>query len=268
MNSAERAALLDEYFSLGGSDQPADVARRNELRRAYEDGLPMVALSRCPFTGEVFTHSLDTGGLDGLWWQHELPVRAIVEDLPETYFAFTGAVRLAAEPARAPFTCVPGPEVPFVVPRMLLHADVKAVVSYVRIGEQDAYPVVYFADPVPPMLERFNEWGSNHYEYESPTRGEAWHDMVEEEAVVDFDLARWIESGDLLWIAPGDTGLTLRSTVAGCPYLGLEGRRAWAYIDDGQVEWRGDGVPEPEPEPPVAPRKRAARKPAARKAPA
>ena len=239
MNADERAALLKEYFSLEGAQQQASVDRRAELLRAYEAGLPKVSFSRCPFTDEVFAHSLDTFGLDGLWWQHDMPIRAIVEELPETYFALTGAVQLASKPAKAPFTCVPGPEVPFVVPRMLLHDDVKAVVSHVRIGDQDAYPVVYYANPIPPMLERFNEWGANYYEYESPTMGGVWHDMVEEDALLDFNLGRWIESGDLFWIAPDDTKLVLKTTTAGCPYLDLGGRRSWAFIENGAVELRG-----------------------------
>jgi hypothetical protein len=117
---------------------------------------------------------------------------------------------------------------------MLLHDDVKAVVSHVRIGAHDGYPVVYFADPAPPKLLRFNDWGANTFTYESADMADAWDSVDEDAEEIDFDLARWIESGDLSWIAPGDTGLRLQGKVAGCPFVGLEGSREWTIID---AEW-------------------------------
>lgn len=236
MTDDERTALLAEFARLAGAADPTSVTRRSQLRQAYESALPTVPLSRCPFTGVVFTHSLDTAGLDGLWWRYSAPVRAVVEDLPPTYLALTGAVRLVGALERVPFLARIGPAAPFVVPRMLLHEDVKAVVSHVKIGDHDGYPIVYFARPVPPGLERFNTWGADHYLYESPRKADAWHTVEEDRDPLDFDLARWIASGDLFWIAPGDASLRLQSTTAGCPYVGLEGPQTFQDVDDGQVE--------------------------------
>jgi hypothetical protein len=118
MDEAARRVLLDEYFALDGKTTAKAADRRAQLRREYETGLERLALSRCPFTDEVFSHSFDRGGLDGLWWQYNLPIRAVVEDLPETFFTWTGAVQLADELEVAPHTCKPGPAVPYLVPRM------------------------------------------------------------------------------------------------------------------------------------------------------
>jgi hypothetical protein len=228
-----RRALLDEYFALEKDrDDPAVIAQRNVLREEYEAGLPVVPLARCPFTGVVFAHTLDTEGLDGLWWQYDLPIRGY-DERPPTFFALTGAVALSGEPEPAPFDRRPGPEVPYVLARMLLHDDVKAVVSSVPIGPHTGYAVTYFARPVPPMLQRMNDWGTAIYTYETASAPELWDGVEEENEVLDLDLARWIDSGDLLWIAPGDASLALRSTSAGCPYVGLEGSAEFAVIEGG-----------------------------------
>jgi hypothetical protein len=230
--TADRRAVLDEYFALEASrDDPAAVTRRTALRDEYEAALSVVPFARCPFTGVVFSHTLDTGGLDGLWWQYDLPIRGLEQDRPPTYFAMTGAVALSGPPEPAPFDRKVGPEVPFVVARMLLHDDVRAVIQALPIGAHTGYAITYFARPVPPMLQRFNEWGTSLYTYETEDDPELWDDIEEELEILDVDLARWIDAGDLLWVAPGDTTVTLRSTSADCPYVGLKGKAEFTVIE-------------------------------------
>lgn len=53
----------------------------------------------------------------------------------------------------------------------------------------------------------------------------------------------WLDSGKLLWIAPGDDHLELRSGSAGCPYLNLTGERRMQYVSGRQV-WFGDELNE------------------------
>jgi hypothetical protein len=113
---------------------------------------------------------------------------------------------------------------------MILHDDVKAVVSQVGIGPHTGWAVTYFASPVPPGLKRFNDWGAGTYTYVTEDDEERWDDCDEEIEELDADLARWIDAGDVLWVAPGDASLTLRSTSAGCPYVGLPGEAAFALV--------------------------------------
>lgn len=224
-----RRALLDEYFALEPKrHEPAAIARRDALRAEYEASLPRVTLAVCPFTGATFEHTIDTDGLDGLWWRYELPVRGY-DERPPTFFALTGAVALSGKPEPAPFDRMLGPGAPYVVPRMLLHDDVRAVITSVPVGKHTAYAVTYFAQPVPPMLQRFNDWGASFYTYETENDPDLWDETDEESEVLDFDLARWIDAGDLLWLAPGET--LLRTTAGDCPYVGLDGGRSFTLIE-------------------------------------
>ncbi len=56
----------------------------------------------------------------------------------------------------------------------------------------------------------------------------------------DFELAPWIQAGKLLWIAPGDDALALRSDVDACPYLALPGHRGITRLQDGEAWWPDD----------------------------
>lgn len=256
-SSERRRSLLRQYFSLEGARIEIDRLRasadpvaayrlhqhdqsffeeRSRLRREYEAGVPVVALSRCPITGQVAYHSIDYFDLDGLWWNYEGPIRPREQLLP-TYFAVTGAVRLLGLPARAPFLSKPGPEVPYVIPRLLQHGSVVAVLSSLGIGPHQGFAILYFAHPVPDVT-RVNTWGTNEYQVVDAEGDIGWDEAPLVESDMDFELAPWISAGRLWWIAPGDPSLTLRGEVAGCPYLGLSGRRAVTRIQAGRVWWQ------------------------------
>ena len=256
--SAERRRqLLDEYITLeanlreirellertpGSQVQELIERERLSLRRfsgvqdEYAAEVPVLPLARCPFSGELMEHSIDHFGLDGLWWNYEADVRP-VEQLPATYFALTGAVRLSSPPPEAPFLCKPGPEVPYVVPRLLQQPAVKAVLSSLLIGENRGYAITYFASPMLYDVPRVNTWGTNDYKFRDETGQLRWDSQPDSPRDMDFDLAPWIAQGKLLWVAQGDATLTLRDTAGGCPYLQLEGRRSITRIQEGQVWW-------------------------------
>ncbi len=252
-----RRALLDECFSLqrkldelgslieraSGTETPDLIKeeknilqRWSGLKNEYVAGVPVTSLSCCPFTGQVMQHSIDHFGLDGLWWNFGAACRP-VEQLPETYFAFAGALRLTGSPPWFPFVCKPGPELPYVLPRMLRHPAIKAVISTGSIGEHQGFAITYFAKPVPYEIPRVNTWGANEYKCLDDGGNLRWGSRPDNLSDKDFDLAPWIANGKLLWIPPGDTTLTLRDTVSGCPYIGLDGRRAITYIQNGKVWW-------------------------------
>ncbi len=207
-----------------------------KLSDKYREGVPAVALSRCPFTGDELKHSLDYLGIDGLWWSSDYPVRPD-ENLPVSYFGFTGALKLDSnrdsKVETFPFTCTPGPDVPFVLPRLLFFNQIKAVLSSFKVGNHTAYLVFYYSYPPMTGLERPNEFGMGSYRY-SDLNGDikygSYYDTVR-----DFDLEEWIRDGKLLWIQPDDASLRLNSDVSRCPYLGLEGSRNNKYISEGKV---------------------------------
>jgi hypothetical protein len=253
----ERRRLLDEYFALERSLIDCDLMSRRykanseerrrisrhekiyiprigDLLHEYIDGVPFIKLSRCPITGVEVEHSLDNMGLDGLWWKYFGSARP-QENLPSSYFAFTGAMKLSAPVEKTPFLVLPGPEVPYVIPRLLKDRNVTAVVSSVPVGRHQGYTIVYFANPVPRMA-RANDWGSNEYKIYAPG-SEGWSEVREDDSEFDFDLAKWIDTGRVQWIAPGDASLRLHSEVSGCPYLNLPGDRKISRIQYGEV-WK------------------------------
>ena len=228
-----RGASGEDAIRLG-VHEVAYTRRCHALWAEYVEGTPIAALSRCPFTDEILYHSIDTFGLDGLWWKYVAPARR-AEILPASTFAVTGAVRLAPTVEEAPFLCLPGPEVPYVIPRMLELPGVVAVISSVAIGNHEGFAMIYFAQPVPVSARRANRWGTGDYWFRDETGAERWSEVVEDEGEFDFDLEPWIEAGSVRWIGPGDTALGLRDTSEDCPYLDLEGRREVLRIQNGRV---------------------------------
>lgn len=219
-NSVQRVAAL--YSNLAS------------LRQQYRLHLPVIPLSRCPFSGQVVYQSIDPYGLDGFWWDYHDPVRLPVF-LPSSLFSFSGALQLGCpvEPAR--FLCRPGPGVPYVVPELIKADSVRAVLSSLGIGPHTGYPLLYFADPVPPGIEPVNDWGTDHWDRTDRYGSAHGNESVELEDEYDFDLVPHIASGKLLWISPGDTTMTLRSGLAGCPYVNLEGEQRIQRIQWGKV---------------------------------
>jgi hypothetical protein len=262
LNQKERADLLGHLLPLAqrydelaaemelweeeGTEQKAleerlaDMDREiRQLLERYLEGLPVRELSRCPFTGEKLSLAIDDLGLDGLWWNADAPKRP-ENELPATWFALDGALKLGGELEKAPFLCCPGPDVPFVLPRLLEHIQVKAVISAVQIGVHTAYPIVYYADPMLYGETRVNDWGTERYWETGSLIPELWTpgqyvSLTPDASEYDFDLKPWIKAGKLLWIAPGDESLTLHGHASHCPYLNLPGSRRLKFIRDGEV---------------------------------
>jgi hypothetical protein len=223
----EQMAMLESDFA----DASEEVAQNYEL---YMNGLPRPAISRCPYSGKVFHMSIDTFGLDGPWWNCRVSARPVEDWLP-TVFAVTGAVAFMAEVPRTPFVCKPGPGLPYVVPRLLVDPEIRAVVSALRIGDIDAYVTVYFSEDPPLDIARANTWGMDHYLAEDEF-GEGYVARIYDHDIdFDYDLEFYIRTGRLMWIAPGDDLLTLRSVVDGCPYIGMSGRQYPVGILDGKM---------------------------------
>ena len=206
----------------------------SELWDAYAESVPRLPLARCPFTGTTIHHSCDDAGLDGLWWCYESPVRPD-ESLPPTFLALTGAVTISPPPEEFPFLCKPGPAVPYVLPALLSQRPVKSVLRAFPVGRHTAYALSYFVELPGLTLARPNTWGTGLHTWTDQSGRQRWAEADEDGEIRDFDLAPWLESGQLMWIAPGDASLTLRSGAAGCPYVGLGGERRPQYVQFGEI---------------------------------
>lgn len=237
-----RNRLLTAYFEayerlvdadLDGRNDDEAVALVSKYWDEYLAGLPVVEISRNPFSGVVFKRSLDIAGLDGLWWNSENPARP-VELLAANEVAFTGAVSLREPVEQVPFICKPGPGVPFVVPRIIKQEGVKAVLSSIPIGRHQGYAIVYFAEAELRTLEGFGDWGRTIAYYDTGDDDFGWQEWIPAPSDFDFDLMPWIRNGKLVWIAPEDDDLAIQ-TSTDCPYLGVSGNRFYQVVSNGKV---------------------------------
>jgi hypothetical protein len=233
-------AALDAAAARGETVDRATLsaarAKLREVRTRYREWLPAVPVSRCPTTDEVVTWPLDNVDLDGWFWEYHNPVR-VTPKLPPSWRAMTGAVRLAGPVGDASFIAKPGPEVPYVLPRILNNADARAVIAQVRIGPHVGWAISYYA-PHRLGVALANLWGANNYPvYDDEGTWQGWDEVPEWPADNDYDLRPWVLSGKLLWIAPDDATMTLRQGVDGCPYLDLVGRHEYGIVEHGEVRY-------------------------------
>lgn len=203
--AAQDGALAEDLFWTG-----------ERLRQEYLDLLPVVALSRCPHTGSPLEVLIDTDGLDGLWWSYDTPLR-VIGHRPPTLLALTGALRPGAP---VPPGVCPGPAAPYVLPRMLADDSVVAVLSHVRVGPHDGFPIAYFTSAPEEATVRANEWGTGGFARLGADGAIEYGAWPEPDGDRDHDLRPWLDSGRLRWIAPGDASLELRTGSDACPYLG------------------------------------------------
>lgn len=243
-SEGERATILRDYNSvfprwesldyavtLGRADPAAadeyDILSRKltDCTDHYRERVPLIPISRCPFTGEVVYHSLDLFGIDGLWWRYRAPIRPL-ETLPSTFAGLSGALAVEGSPEPTPFEVRPGPSAPFLIPRIMADPEVTAVVSAVRIGKHVGYPVCYFTSALGQAIPQCNTWGTDRWVLLDHDGVLQWNEVDEDESAFDFNLEPWVRDKRLLWIAEGDATLSLSSGVDGCPYLGLATERS------------------------------------------
>ena len=242
MTRRERVVAMVEAGDAGtrAALRP-ELDRLNEQIRTaweqYQTKLPIIALSRCPFTNEIWSHSFDPYGLDGFWWNCYQPIRRLDEPNGGRFFSFRGAVAPPALPLAVPFLVEPGPDVPFLIERLMRFPSMTAVISHVRIGELDGYVVVYYTSSDLPNDQRTNDWGTDSYFYRGPQGHYEQAQYFDAEDEFQYGLEPWIEKQRIQWIEPGDESLTLHNGTVGCPYLGLPGRKAVWRMKAGRIWW-------------------------------
>ena len=216
---AQRGQALDqENWDLGDSLK----AKLDELEAAYYAGLPRLVMSCCPFDGKPLVRTFDPIGLDGLWWHPDVTP----EEVPTCphFCVLGGAVNYQGLPPLAGDEEIyPGPEIPFVYPRVLALPGVVAVLSALPMENGYlAYPIGYFAEKRPPGEQLVAGWRHKHHEwrdqlgqYGSRYENDKW----------DFDLRPWLEQGKILWTPPGSDRTKLADEPRErCPYLDLPGK--------------------------------------------
>lgn len=247
LTKAERDALVRKARELNARLYPQDGTSAPEgieasrIREAYylalaeyADRLPRVLMGACPFTGQPFKNSFDPWGVDGYWWQEGREFDTVEPQRPTSFKVLLGALAFHGRtPTEATSTVIPGPEVPFLVPRLLELPGMVAVVSSLSLETGDtAYPISYYSQEEIPPEDLHQFWLQQDFWFKQEEGGTGW---IIANDPWDFDLRPWIEKGKLRWIPPGDTtGKVIAGPSAQCPYLDLAGDRFPQCVAEGE----------------------------------
>lgn len=250
---ARQTAALARYRTLLMAKDREGAAQASQAADAavaeYFERLPVVAMAACPFTGKPFLRSFDPYGLDGPWWQPGVQRPAPAP--PYTFCVLRGAVHFQGrKPAAHPtLEVAAGPEVPYVIPRLLSLGNMTAVIGELSMTTgYKVYTIAYFADPRPHAKELTADWPDTSY---------SWRTLFGETGSVipfdqwDFELKPWITKGKVRWCVPGSGNEKVAPAVRSitgaedCPYLNLKGRREY-LLARGDQAWNR-GLPNGEP---------------------
>lgn len=207
------------------------LAELTAVDAAYFRELPRIPLSCCPHCDRPLFRAFDPFGLDGLWWRSDAQPD---EPQPCPHFCLLlGAVDLRSSRPRPDFDVHPGPDAPFVVPRLLQREGMVAVVSEIQLADGAvAYPIAYFAPRRPPVQTLAAPWARTNFVYATQLGVHAWRhagDPAPGEQGPDrwdFELLSRVEAGTLRWCVPGsDRSALAPASVGACPFVDLPGSR-------------------------------------------
>jgi hypothetical protein len=239
---ARAHAAARQAFRFVDREDGAAVSRLSKARRrcieAYWEALPRVPLSACPLCGHVLNRAFDPLGIDGWFWQEEMGDKP-VQPPPCAHFAvLCGAVNLNGLPPRGGDRPAHlGPEVPYVVPKLLALPGLSVVISKIPLADgYTAYPIAYFAETLPRPTQLPQSWTKTTVSF-TDASGEAWWTINTDPW--DFELEPWIEQRKVHWIAPGDPDFRVLSPPTPCPYVGLPGRRVRIVIEQDRLQTEG-----------------------------
>ncbi|MFN0134934.1 MAG: hypothetical protein ACKVS9_02325 [Phycisphaerae bacterium] len=226
------------------------MAEAQKLEKDYYDRLPRPVLAACPFCDKPLHRAFDPFGLDGMWWGKS----ATPPQPPAcTHFCLLrGAVNFQGlRPQAGAGEVRPGPEVPYVIPRILNMPEMVMVIGRVEMSPgYVAYPLAYFAKRRPPVQELTAEWARSIHSWRR-TSGEVGWEVPSD--VWDFELQPWIDAGKVRWCDPASANQKLAPTASGdataCPYASLPGRRGDIAIT--LSEFREIGEPDGQPFMPI-----------------
>ena len=223
-SAAEMQALGEAAWRLS----EAEAAERE-----YFEQLPRLTVSCCPFDGQALYRSFDAFGFDGPWWRPD----AAPEEAPACphFCVLAGAVRLGKlTPPAGDFDVYPGPEAPYVIPRLMETPSMVAVIGEVEMENGGtAYPIAYFAERKPPPQDLTAHWPRTNYVYTTQAGDDGWR-LPDDRW--DFDLRPWLAEGKVRWCAPASDNTKLSSDdPERCPYLNAPGERQRRVLRKNQV---------------------------------
>jgi hypothetical protein len=238
----KRVHEIDAKISEGMKKKPQmSYAERSPLGKKIDElliqyfaQLPRYVFGRCPVCNLLLEQVFDPWGLDGFWWQEDSSGHCPKPSACEHFRVLTGALNLNGNPPLGgEAESHPGPEVPYVIPKVLELPTMAAVISSLRLmNGYAAYPIAYFSLEKPPTAALANPWTKTSCNFTAPNGKRGFTYLTDP---WDFELLPWIAKGSVKWIEPQDPQNMLKSGPADqCPYVNLKGLRLQQLIKNGQ----------------------------------
>ncbi len=164
----------------------------------YWQWISPVVLSRCPFCDEELRRIFDPVDLRGFWWM-ERTQRPGKEPANCPHFCLLlGALNFNGIPPRSgPFPCRPGPDMPYIVPRILKRPGMAAVISRKEMNcGYIAYPIAYFCEAPVAGGTMTQGWARREYGFVTEDGRRGWD---QKEETWEFRMTSWIEQGKVRW---------------------------------------------------------------------
>jgi hypothetical protein len=258
LTQEQRDALVRSIYQLEASlyvREGPDVIPKAERPRTrermyaaiaeYADRLPRVRLSVCPYCEQPLRRVFDPFGLDGPWWHVDVQAK-YEEPVPCEHFrVLLGALYFGGRtPVEAISDVRPGPEVPFVVPKLLALPGMICVAGRLTLATGDsAYPLAYFSDQPTRAIDLHQPWLRTMFWFTDEDGSTGWSAS---NARLEFDLRRFVENGQFRWTHLDQPAN--RVYVAAdepCPFLNLPGTPELQQVVAGNREFLG--VPSGQP---------------------
>lgn len=242
--SASARSGYDEAMETEHWDRAETMlADARHQEQAYFAHVPRLPVSCCPYDGKPLYRTFDPYGLDGLWWQPS----ATPEEVPPCphFCVMRGAVHYQGRPPQAGrFEVHPGPEVPYVIPRLLDMDGMIAVIAQLAMENGSlAYTIAYFAERRPPPQDLTAGWARTIHNYTTQLGETGW---AVPNDLWDFDLQPWLAKGKIRWCPPGSDNTVLSTDPPDrCPYIDLPGMRQQIVVRGDEVATRGLPTGEP-----------------------
>ncbi len=215
---------------------------------------PVVMVSICPYCGQEVWAKIGVYSLtSNFWYLQDNGGHSGVtkETVCKHFFCMDGALNLnGIEPteAYAPVEAVSNQtirmaaEVPFVKPRILNLPTILAVIHSFPIAENyTAYPIVYFAQEMPPQESFCIGWARSQYVdfHHKSNRQLQSKDhpkvvmIAKRNDVQEYELQKWVSKGKLIWVDPlTEDRLIIEGEF---PYANEVGKRHPYLIHEGSV---------------------------------
>ncbi|WP_415407916.1 hypothetical protein ACLHDG_05125 [Sulfurovum sp. CS9] len=213
------------------NDEIVILRKIDKIIDAYWNWIPEISLSQCPFCNKELCYPFDPVDLKGFWWMDRTQRPFKKPQFCEHFNLILGAVNLnGLPPEGGPFESRPGPDVPYIIPRILEMPTMVAVISSIEMDcGYTAYPIAYYSE-IPPVAGSLTQsWARKEY-YFTLDNGKSGWDIVSDS--YDFDLLPWLKADKISLFQNGRI-ITKKNDLENHPFMHVKGaRRSQSIIND------------------------------------